>query len=1241
MLNAKRLMAIVLTLTMLLTMASFPAFAAEPVRLKYDSYETNVAPEGSWVPVANMFNNDGGNGYKPGKGLNTTALGSGDFNVYMDIQGDVKYNITSFKLKISAVHFSAFAIYGSNESAEPDAEWTLIADITTGTNGEVTYPISHADGYKYLRFEGYAVASSKDATVTSGQPTIYLLNFYGMEYVEGTVPASYTVNYVDEEGNPLANSNTKAGIAGATVTETALAFEGYQVIGETTASIVLDAEAENKITFTYKKLATVDYVIEFVDEEGNPLADAVTGSDYEGTTVTGTAKEFLGYAVLGNETVSIVLTKDVENKITFVYETLPVVFYTVKYVDENGNELAPEKTDVDVNGAAVTETAVNVAGYIATVAAKELVLDENGTNVITFEYAPIPRKESAKLELTGANISWPKRCTDETVNPESLDALVDGAVEASSKKLGFVSGSDYGNTKNEITIDLGGLYNVDTLKLYWGNRLEGWNLVPSGAYTISVAGADGVFGEPVYTFTDPGATSSPIVVPANFERIDVVDIAGSADFVQYVKITSTNNYTRRLTIREIEISGDEAIASSNAATVTVEHYDVDGNKIDSDIFTADNLGTVMNITPTEIAGYKYVGDANLTFTLDEHGKNYVVELEYVAIPNVVGVPAEEAQFATNSSNVPFFFSISTPTNASPADIFAAANWVVDNCEITSLSVTANDNPATLVFEWDVVVNVKPNDNTAFSIELDLPTEYELTDKVRFYREASDTLLDSAIAAGENKITLDKTNITIEYNASGDITTKTNDRTLYITVDVQTIIPSELPYMGYDEVVIELTEIVANGDRSRLNLKNFVRLGDQYVGNATINKTGLERFEATVTLSGVNADGTKTPLKTAKIYSDIVDVAAKFPATKTEAQKISGHFLPIDLIDQLFDQVHPFDLPTFTDAEWAFYAEVLVARGLDETSANMEIDRLRTTIADLQEAAKDPAWVAPDYNEENVYVVGGRIKFKKVDLVDPATNEKVLDDEGNVIQVSKPVFLADVDDKGNPVKAFDVYDTTHFEKVQPFSSRSWNVLKDLHVDTFSVELRLLVPSDDRAKEMGLIIGQKAYVTFRKDIDYDNYTNFDDVDNFVLDMKFVGSAGMEYSSKNIHKHYNAVRRVLNDDQIEPFIFRVDWYNWGKNPFKGGLVTVELPESWVENYGGFNLVSYHMASYKPGDDNDPKMTVMAENININPTTREVSVDVTGGAAKLYESYVIVPTDKLPSELPETIGVYYDVAE
>lgn len=1211
MLKAKRLMAIVLMLAMLVTMTSFPAFAGEPAKITISSYSSTAKFPAS-RPLSNAFDGDWTTSFKYNAWFSSSTTKGSSGSIKIDMVLDGSYNISTLTMAqdVSAnkYYFTKFAVYVS----EDGATWIEVADFNTGVPEKTDYAISHEGYYQYVRFEGYAIGAG------GGSPVVNEFELYGTQ--PDAEPVEYKIVCVDAEGSEI-QSETKSGYDGMVATATAPAIDGYKLTSEAAASITLDKDAaENKITFTYKKLAVLDYTVEFVDEEGNPVADAVTGSDYEGTTITATAEEILGYELTGEATASIVLAVDGTNKITFVYETLPVVFYEVKYVDENGKEIAPTKTDVNLNGATVTEIPANVAGYMATVASKDLVIDENGTNVITFEYVAIPRKEAGKLALTAANISWESMCKDTNVCKDTIDAIVDGVIEATSSTLGFMASTHYRNKTDEIIIDLGALYNVDTLKIYWGNA-KNWNLTPSGIYTVALAGADGVYGEPIYSYEDPKATNPGSNTIAN--RNDTIELTGTADFVQYIKIISTNNFDRRLVVREIEVYGDEAIVSSNAATVTVEHYDVDDNKIADDIFTVENLGTVMDITPTEIDGYKYVGTAELNFELTEHAKDYFVKLVYEAIPNVVGVPAEEAYFATNSSNVPFVFSISTPTNASPADVFAAANWVVDNAEIASVSVTANDDPATLVYEWNIVVNVKPNDNTAFEVVLDLPAEYELTDKVRFYREASDTLLDSAIASGENKITLDKTSLTIEYNASGDITTSTNARTIYVTVDVQSIIDSELPYMGYDDLVVELTEIIANGDRSRLNLKNFVRLGDQYVGNATINKTGLERFEATVTLYGVNADGSKTPLKNVKIYSDIVDVAAKYPAVKTQAQTIKDYTMPLDIIDQLFDQVHPFDLPTFTDAEWAFFAEILVARGIDQTSADLEVERIRTTIATLQEAAKDPNWVAPDYNEENVYIVNGTLVFKKT---------QTTDENGDPITVSKPAHVVDK-------VAFDTENTNHYKKAQRVGTTVWNMMKDLHTDTFSIQCRLLLPDDNQKDQHGIVLVDKAYVTFRKGIDFDT-TSFDANDGFCMDMKLIGTGGVEYTNKNLWKHYNAVRRVLNDDQLEPVLARVDWYNWGKNPFKSGVVTVQLTESWIENYGAFDLVSYHMAGYKPADDNDPALTLMAEDIDVNLETREVSVEAPS-AAKLYDTFVFVPTDKLPSELPETIGVYYDIAE
>ena len=204
-----------------------------------------------------------------------------------------------------------------------------------------------------------------------------------------------------------------------------------------------------------------------------------------------------------------------------------------------------------------------------------------------------------------------------------------------------------------------------------------------------------------------------------------------------------------------------------------------------------------------------------------------------------------------------------------------------------------------------------------------------------------------------------------------------------------------------------------------------------------------------------------------------------------------------------------------------------------------------------------------------------------------------------------------------------------------------MLKDFHIESFSLRGKLELPKTNEINKYtpeGMI--DDAYVTFRKGVDYD-YSNFTDGDGFMIQVKIIGAQRADYTAWNVNfgKAFNAIRRALKDDQLAPVLFRVDWSEWAKYPFKGGVITVKLTEDWIDNNGIFNLSSYSMKGYSYGQDNTPTLTLVEEDFCVaNPVTREVSVTFKG-AAKLYDSYAIVSTNKLPSELPETIGTYYDL--
>ena len=323
---------------------------------------------------------------------------------------------------------------------------------------------------------------------------------------------------------------------------------------------------------------------------------------------------------------------------------------------------------------------------------------------------------------------------------------------------------------------------------------------------------------------------------------------------------------------------------------------------------------------------------------------------------------------------------------------------------------------------------------------------------------------------------------------------------------------------------------------------------------------------------------------------MIDIGEKYPVEQTDAQKAKDYTHGQDIINQLIGQVHPYDLPSFTDGEWEFYDAVLEARGMkDETKRETTIQGLKDMIADELAKVEDPDWVAPDYPDDIII------------------NNVRIESDGTY---------------GNPIIRV--------------GAGAWNVLKDLHVNSFSIRGPIAGTESQTVAETLIT---DFFVTFRNGIDYD-YTNCL-VNSFCIRMKHIG-ASAEYANVVLAKGYNAVRRALNDDQVNPVMFRLDWYNWPSsstpNPFTGGVITVQVTEDWIDNNGMFNLATYHMKGYSYSEDNDPELTLMQDKVSVsNYINRYVSVEIEGDSA-MYDSYVIVGTDKLPSELPETIGTYYD---
>ena len=1134
MLNAKRLMSIVLVLAMVVTMASFPVSAA-----------TSAPANLTLVSAANPQNTTKYGGDKAIDGdvstyyatsgyIGSAGPSSTPYKLKFDL-GDLS-TITSIVLKwgASAWGYMLPESYNLYVSAD-DAEYTPVASYTGLLTADNRY-----DG-KVVVTAGSKGGGTLRATVTEDNLNLenaryLMIEITGWQYraalaeVEVMIagdPAPYTVEYVDEDGEPIADVKTVDGLHGATVTETAPDFEGYKLVGDATASITLDKDATNKITFTYKKLAAVEYTVNYVDEDGKAIADAAVKSSYDTLTATETAIDVLGYELIGEKTASIVLDAAADNTITFVYKKLPSLQYTVKYVDENGSAVAPEKVAEAIFPYEVTETAVYVDGYYKPATVTKTLSETD--KVIEFVYEAVPERMVSTVDnlLKNAKVSASSsyKTSSTTWGPEN-------AIDNNGTTYWQSNAWTSGNPNDVYTIDLGDTYDISDMSIRWlctGNSSMLW--VGGGAarpskYTIEVS-TDGTNYTPVYTYDNPN----------RYEASDVITIA---DFdvtprdVRYVRIKNTKNIAGcRAGIYEVKVNG------------------------------------------------------------------------YVVCDRVMSAP-ELGLYAEGSTAVGFPFTVMTVDNVDPIAYFDAANWVLENCtvEVTTENVS---NPASVYYTWNVDVKVIPTDAHApISMYLDLPDSYKMTDAFSYYLEPSDLLFDSAIAAGQNAIILSKSDFVLNYKEDGTLTddsANVANRSITMMLQVQSVIEDGLPYEGYDEIVIELKEFKSKGDRVRFYLDEFVRSGDYYLASLLVTKAGVDQLEAVIGIYGVKADGTKVELDTRTITSELINIEAKYPVAKTRAQTVKDFTYPMDVLDQLIGYVHPADLPTYSDDEWAFFREILIARGWkkddgDEAkgipdSATKEINRVRTLLENELAKLEDPNWV-PDkeYADGHVAIQNGYYNAN----------------------------------------------TSDYKRIIRMGTEVWNLLTSLHVDSFSVYGPIERPSakqQETGYENDIV---DAYVTFREGIDYNYGEKWTENDGFCIRMKFVGTSA-EYANITLGNAYNSVRRALKDDQVSPVLFRLDWYNWAKNPFNGGVITVELTEDWVENYGLFNLATYHMKGYKYSEDNDPELTLMEDGIAIsNPFVREVSVTIEGAAA-MYDTYVIVSTNKLPSELPEQIGVYYDV--
>ena len=610
-----------------------------------------------------------------------------------------------------------------------------------------------------------------------------------------------TIQYEDENGGIVGKTQVVQAEIGKDYTATAQDVDGYTLQGDKTQTINVSKDNVNTITFTYKKdVTTADVTVNYVDESGNAITDAKVVPSKIGSDVTEEAKDLKGYTLVGDKTQTVTVGKD-GNQITFKYkkdaDTTPetkTANVTVKYLDDNGDEVNPAKTLTGQKvGSTISEDAPTFEGYdLTSDKTATTTVAEDGSSVITFTY-------KAKDTTTPV---------DKTANVTVKYVDTEGNVLQTPNTL--VS-QKVGSTISENAPVFEG-YTVD-----------------QATKTVTVAKDNNVI---TFTYTKDAVAPKTATVTTKFVDEQGKEIAKSAtdtteigkDFT--AKAVDVDGYTvNGDSTQTSTIDGDKTITftyTKNAepvkdATITVKYQLADGTTIKADTTDTAKVGDKYSKDAPEIDGYalsgdatqsidSVTGDATLTFT---YTKNEVAPKVADVTVNYVSEDGTVLQSAkTDSADIDSTYKVDAP---------AIDGYAVKGDSTKSITVAKDNNVITFTYTKDAPVQTV--DTSAVSAKIiSLVNDYRTSNGLKALN------VDSNLSAGAVARSITEKN---HVDASGDINSANHDE-----FNAQ----SQANLQQYGSTNMAENLAVTSGNTVDEVAQN---LFDQWKGSAEHNKTMLD------------------------------------------------------------------------------------------------------------------------------------------------------------------------------------------------------------------------------------------------------------------------------------------------------------------------------------------------------------------------------------------------------------------
>ncbi|MGM0291447.1 MucBP domain-containing protein [Enterococcus sp. AZ029] len=183
------------------------------------------------------------------------------------------------------------------------------------------------------------------------------LNFFGNPSKKGVVQ----VKYVDEQGREVAPTETLTGNVGEKYETQAKEIPGYALKEKPSNATGTYTKETQTVTYVYKRQQGVVQV-KYVDEQGREVAPTETLTGNVGEKYETQAKEIPGYTLKEKPSNATGTYKEETQTVTYVYKRQQGVVQ-VKYVDEQGREVAPTETLTGNVGEKYETQAKEIPGY--------------------------------------------------------------------------------------------------------------------------------------------------------------------------------------------------------------------------------------------------------------------------------------------------------------------------------------------------------------------------------------------------------------------------------------------------------------------------------------------------------------------------------------------------------------------------------------------------------------------------------------------------------------------------------------------------------------------------------------------------------------------------------------------------------------------------------------------------------------------------------------------------------------